>query len=185
MYYLQSRYYNPQTTRFVNADDVESFELLNGPLDLNLYAYTVNSPVFLTDGCGEGWLKDLVQKAANKVKKAATAVVGAVQKVASTVKKGIKKVCTSIGDFFTNTVWKKWLVEGFWNTFCKKWVWETFCKDWIADKAWKWINGNKWYQISAKSVLLGLIGLGVGAFFVPITLETVLATLIVLVITFI
>jgi len=185
MYYLQSRYYDPQIARFVNADDVENFEYLNGPLDLNLFAYTVNCPIFLTDGCGEGWLKDQFKKAKNAVKKAATAVVGATKKVVSTVTNGIKNVCMSVGDFFTNTVWKKWLVNDVWNTFCKKKVWETFCKDWIARKAWKWINGNKWYQILAKTTLFTGISLGVGALFTEITVPTIIGSVIVLLISFV
>ena len=147
-YYLQSRYYDPQTGRFFNSDDVDNLEYLNGPIDLNLFTYTVNCPILLTDGCGEGWLKDKIKKAVNKVKKAVTTVVGATKKVVSTVKNGIKNVCTSVGDFFKNTVWKKWLVEGVWNTFCKKWVWEKFCKEMVYNtfiKKWVWENFcKKW-----------------------------------------
>jgi hypothetical protein len=141
LYYLQSRYYNATVGRFINSDDVENLEYLNGPLDLNLFTYTVNCPILLTDGCGEGWLKDKIKKVVKKVKKAVTTVVGSTKKVASTVKNGIKTVCTSVGDFFKNTVWKKWLVNGVWNTFCKKWVWEKFCKEMVYNtfiKKWVW-----------------------------------------------
>ena len=141
LYYLQSRYYNATVGRFLNSDDIENLEYLNGPLDLNLFTYTVNCPIILTDGCGEGWLKDKIKKVVNKVKKAVTTVVGATKKVVSTVKNGIKTVCTSVGDFFKNTVWKKWLVNGVWNTFCKKWVWEKFCKEMVYNtfiKKWVW-----------------------------------------------
>jgi RHS repeat-associated protein len=141
LYYLQSRYYNATVGRFLNSDDIENLEYLNGPLDLNLFTYTVNCPIILTDGCGEGWLKDKIKKVVNKVKKAVTTVVGATKKVVSTVKNGIKTVCTSVGEFFKNTVWKKWLVNGVWNTFCKKWVWEKFCKEMVYNtfiKKWVW-----------------------------------------------
>ena len=171
LYYLQSRYYNATVGRFLNSDDIENLEYLNGPLDLNLFTYTVNCPIILTDGCGEGWLKDKIKKVVNKVKEAVTTVAGATKKVVSTVKNGIKTVCTNVGDFFKNTVWKKWLVNGVWNTFCKKWVWEkfckemvyntfikkwvweTFCKDWMADKAWNWLKSNwksvvDWFMVS-------------------------------------
>ena len=44
LYYLQSRYYDPETGRFINADDVSYLdpETIHG---LNLYAYCVNNPV--------------------------------------------------------------------------------------------------------------------------------------------
>ena len=141
LYYLQSRYYNATVGRFLNSDDIENIEYLNGSLDLNLFTYTINCPILLTDECGEGWLKDKIKKVVNKVKKAVITVVGATKKVVSTVKKGIKTVCTSVGDFFKNTVWKKWLVNGVWNTFCKKWVWEKFCKEMVYNtfiKKWVW-----------------------------------------------
>ena len=44
LYYLQSRYYDPETGRFINADDVSYLdpETIHG---LNLYAYCLNNPV--------------------------------------------------------------------------------------------------------------------------------------------
>lgn len=44
LYYLQSRYYDPETGRFINADDVSYLdpESIHG---LNLYAYCLNNPV--------------------------------------------------------------------------------------------------------------------------------------------
>ncbi|MBO4990201.1 MAG: RHS repeat-associated core domain-containing protein, partial [Clostridia bacterium] len=44
LYYLMTRYYDPEIGRFVNADDVSYLdpETLNG---LNLYAYCLNNPV--------------------------------------------------------------------------------------------------------------------------------------------
>ena len=141
LYYLQSRYYDACVGRFINSDDIENLEYLNGAIDLNIFAYTVNCPIFLTDGCGEGWLKDKIKKTVNKVKKGATAVVGVATKALSSIKSGIKKVCTTVGDFVKNTVWQKWFVNGLWNTFCKKWVWEKFCKEMVYNtflKKWIW-----------------------------------------------
>ena len=44
LFYLTSRYYDPETGRFINADDVSYInpEIMNG---LNLYAYCGNNPV--------------------------------------------------------------------------------------------------------------------------------------------
>ncbi len=51
LYYLQTRYYDPRTGRFLNADSVEYAdpETLNG---LNLYAYCGNNPVMGYDPTG-------------------------------------------------------------------------------------------------------------------------------------
>ena len=53
-YYLQSRYYNPEWGRFLNADTY-----LNGNGDIigyNLFAYCSNNPVMFTDYTGESIL---------------------------------------------------------------------------------------------------------------------------------
>ena len=54
LYYLQTRYYDPATCRFVNADDVTyaDAETLQG---LNLYAYCGNNPVMRIDPTGHKW----------------------------------------------------------------------------------------------------------------------------------
>ena len=56
LYYLNSRYYDPQIGRFINADDIsvlsEGKDFFNG---LNLYAYCGNNPINNTDESGESW----------------------------------------------------------------------------------------------------------------------------------
>ena len=54
LYYLQSRYYDPATCRFVNADDISYLdpETIGG---LNLYAYCGNNPVMGVDPEGTAW----------------------------------------------------------------------------------------------------------------------------------
>lgn len=54
LYYLQSRYYDPETCRFVNADDISYLdpETIGG---LNLYAYCGNNPVMGVDPEGTAW----------------------------------------------------------------------------------------------------------------------------------
>ena len=51
LYYLQSRYYDPETGRFINADDVSYLdpESIHG---LNLYAYCLNNPIMHVDPSG-------------------------------------------------------------------------------------------------------------------------------------
>ncbi len=54
IYYLQSRYYDPVTGRFVNADDVATInDNLLSVSDKNLYAYCGNNPVIKGDDGGE------------------------------------------------------------------------------------------------------------------------------------
>ena len=64
LYYLNSRYYDPRTGRFINVDDISVIsnykDMLNG---LNLYIYCNNNPVMLTDETGYGfwdWLLSIL-----------------------------------------------------------------------------------------------------------------------------
>ena len=176
LYYVSSRYYDPEIGRFVNGDEVENTLYTNIVLDYNIFTYVQNNPVVLSDSTGESWITDLWKKA---------------KKGVSSAWNWLKKACSNVGNYFKNTVWKKWIVTGVWNTFCKKWVWEkfckemvyntfikkwvwqtfckkwiwqtfckkwvwqtfckkwvweTFCKDWIANKAWNWLKGN-WKRV--------------------------------------
>ncbi len=51
LYYLQSRYYNPQVGRFINADALASTG--QGVLGNNMFAYCQNNPVNYQDPTGE------------------------------------------------------------------------------------------------------------------------------------
>ena len=54
LYYLKSRYYDPETCRFINMDSVEYADptYLHG---LNLYAYCNNNPIMYVDPNGHDW----------------------------------------------------------------------------------------------------------------------------------
>ncbi len=58
LYYLQSRYYDPEVGRFINADDtevlLETIEIIIGP---NLFAYCKNNSINCSDFTGE-WVKE-------------------------------------------------------------------------------------------------------------------------------
>lgn len=61
LYYLQSRYYNPEWGRFVNGDDTGILQLSKGELlEVNLFAYANNNPVMNSDKMGRGVLYDLI-----------------------------------------------------------------------------------------------------------------------------
>jgi len=79
-YYLNSRYYDPKTCRFINADGVMSGadKSLHGK---NLFAYCFNNPIMYTDGNGEfPWLIIIIL--------VATTVIGAVAGAMSDTKLG-------------------------------------------------------------------------------------------------
>ncbi|MFA6860604.1 MAG: RHS repeat-associated core domain-containing protein [Clostridia bacterium] len=58
LYYLMSRYYDPETGRFINMDDTSYLDpnTING---LNLYSYCANNPVMFTDSTGQSIWEDI------------------------------------------------------------------------------------------------------------------------------
>lgn len=61
MYYLQSRYYDPELCRFISADD---FAYINTdtPMSVNSYAYCINNPLIYSDSTGHDFEWDFVFK---------------------------------------------------------------------------------------------------------------------------
>ncbi len=57
LYYLQSRYYNPQVGRFISADGVEYIGTGVNILCFNMFIYCCNNPIKYTDptGCAPEW----------------------------------------------------------------------------------------------------------------------------------
>ena len=62
LYYLQSRYYDPEVGRFISMDSIEYLdpESIHG---LNLYAYCANNPVMCVDPSGDlpKWLGNILK----------------------------------------------------------------------------------------------------------------------------
>lgn len=52
LYYLQSRYYDPNTGRFINADDTNYLNVTGTVLGCNLFAYCENDPINRVDASG-------------------------------------------------------------------------------------------------------------------------------------
>ena len=52
LYYLNSRYYDPETYRFLNADGI--YDTRTGMLSHNMFAYCNNNPVNMVDSTGSG-----------------------------------------------------------------------------------------------------------------------------------
>ena len=53
LYYLQSRYYDPETGRFLNTDAVEFLGATGTQLSYNAFAYCYNNPVMYEDKTGK------------------------------------------------------------------------------------------------------------------------------------
>lgn len=82
-YYLQSRYYDPETCRFINADGLITSG--QGVLDYNMFAYCGNNPINRSDSSGFFWkeignfFKEVGTAIKNGTKKLVEAVVGSLQ----------------------------------------------------------------------------------------------------------
>ena len=93
MYYLQSRYYNPEIGRFINADT--SITKYGGNLDMcNLFVYCSNNPVNMIDenGCWPRWITATVAVVAATVAIVATAPVALTVAVVATATLAIQTV---------------------------------------------------------------------------------------------
>ena len=70
LYYLNSRYYDPETCRFISVDGI--YDTNTGLLSHNMFAYCNNNPVNMIDSTGTGpWWNDLW----NDVKEAVQTII--------------------------------------------------------------------------------------------------------------
>ncbi len=53
MYYLQTRYYDPTTGRFINADDTAYIGATGTALSTNIFTYCENNAIMFTDYNGK------------------------------------------------------------------------------------------------------------------------------------
>ena len=62
LYYLQSRYYDPTTGRFLNADSIQNLNKVS--IKNNLFTYCANNPISYYDCSGMSWedIKDFIRK---------------------------------------------------------------------------------------------------------------------------
>ncbi len=76
LYFLKTRYYDPEIGRFINADSIAflSARFINGT---NLYAYCGDNPVMYCDHMGTGKVLNFLKKAAKVLIGTALYVIGA------------------------------------------------------------------------------------------------------------
>ena len=93
LFYLLSRYYDPETGKFINQDIIEILDetrdMVNG---LNLFAYCLNNPIMMIDETGMlfAWInRNLINPIANKISNAVNWVGNA---ISSTVRWGVSVV---------------------------------------------------------------------------------------------
>lgn len=90
-YYLQSRFYDPITARFLSEDTYRGDP--NDPLSLNLYTYCHNEPLMYSDPNGHWSLWGAISSAASNISSAAKAVTSAI--TSSSVYKAASSVVSS------------------------------------------------------------------------------------------
>ena len=78
LYYLNSRYYDPETGRFVNADEIVAG--IGNRQGYNLYSYCNNNPTNLCDNSGNWpqWLKNAANSVGNFFKKVGNAFLNSI-----------------------------------------------------------------------------------------------------------
>ncbi|MHB9941512.1 hypothetical protein CF065_07755 [Clostridium sporogenes] len=98
LYYLESRYYNPDLGRFISADAVagKAGEILSH----NLFSYCGNNPVNAIDEDGNmfGWIKSAWNNLKGKFKKTADKV--RTRKITTQIKKGVRGVNNATKNIF-------------------------------------------------------------------------------------
>jgi len=87
LYYLQSRYYNPEVGRFLNSDNISDNGA--GVLGYNTFIYCANDPVNATDPSGHWIIKNAIKWVATKIKSAADSVEKTLSKINLTYSRGI------------------------------------------------------------------------------------------------
>jgi len=113
LYYLQSRYYDPKTGRFINADDTAYVDTNSGtPLNTNMFAYCENNFINNVDKTGHFFLVDnlaylvvgalVITVAA--VFLSSPAVRYALNNVVRVCGAKIKEACESLSDTVANSI---------------------------------------------------------------------------------
>ena len=94
-YYLQSRYFDPETGRFLNADGYVATG--QGVNSYNMFIYCGNNPINRCDPSGNSWISNILKSVKNAIKKFARAY--SVPSSKSTPKSSSYKSSLSIRNF--------------------------------------------------------------------------------------
>ncbi len=94
LYYLNSRYYNPEWGRFINIDN--SMEIGKNLLYLNLYLYTNNNYINAYDYSGAPW-----NSIWDGIKNGAKVIGSGIKNVYNSAKKTVNNIWTGVKNSFT------------------------------------------------------------------------------------
>ena len=81
LYYLQSRYYDPEVGRFINADAFASTDI-SSPISTNMFAYCENRPTIGSDPTGE-WVQLVVGAAVGAIMGGVSAAISSYRQTGS------------------------------------------------------------------------------------------------------
>lgn len=92
LYYLQSRYYDPEIGRFINSDDVNYLGMTESELSYNAFSYCDNNPVNDSDPNGYFSVKEVF----DVFKSAIDTLINIVQYIKSSFAKELKDITSEI-----------------------------------------------------------------------------------------
>jgi hypothetical protein len=151
LYYLQTRYYDPETGRFLNAD---SFKYLgaDGPIHgMNLYAYCGNNPINGYDPTGHfnwgGFLLGVVSVIIQAMGAPAASALAASLLVGGAIYAGCSALVATTGESRLNSVSDVQLTEGEDGKYLFDYAGETFTAayaggSWQIEDSYKIRNEN-------------------------------------------
>jgi len=114
LYYLNSRYYDPETGRFINADGL--LQTGQGLLSANMFAYCLNNPVNMSDSngtCPQGFIGPCQGFACSyNVKQRLDQLRALIKENAKPIGKNVAKdVATGVVDSLTGAALQKWVSQ--------------------------------------------------------------------------
>ena len=113
MYYLQSRYYDPQIARFINADAIRNIGFAGSVLTNNIFSFCVNDPINETDT--DGAIIGAILKVVGRMFLYAAAAVGVQYLVDKFLSLIYKKTIKSEKSVYISAALDG-AVDGFWNS---------------------------------------------------------------------